>query len=303
MENQQGGAAVHQGPRSRRLMFAFAPPADAWPSAFVRGRQMMEIVAAARSDTDCHAIGLGGLTQLRDEWVILTKSALLRLNRNTIWGLRALGHRLIADFVDLPVNDEVASSVDFLLASSVSQERFFRSRFSRVPTLHVTHHVDLRMPMIATPADRARFGYSGDLENCLHANEIADIVCIVRADKPVDTGWMLRLSESNAHYAIRGVGTPGAFKPFLKGFTAAHCGVPIIVASGDQEARHYLGVEYPFVVGDTSVGSVREHIGRFAAEYATSRWKSAIVMMRAVAAKSSRQRVECELRALLDAIW
>jgi glycosyltransferase involved in cell wall biosynthesis len=159
------------------------------------------------------------------------------------------------------------------------------------------------MPVITTPADRARFGYFGELFNCLHANEIADIVCIVRANNAADTGWMLRLSECNAHYAIRGAVNPDVFKPFIKGFTAAHCGVPIIVASGDQEARHYLGAEYPFVVGDTSVGSVREHIERFAAEYATSRWKSAIEMMRSVAAKSSRQRVESELRALLDAIW
>ena len=294
---------MHQGPRSRRLMFAFAPPADAWPSAFVRGRQMMEIVATARDDIDCYSISLGGLTQLRDEWVILTKSALLRSNRDTILFLRALGHRLIADFVDLQVNDEVASSVDFLLASSVFQEQFFRSRFSKIPTMHVTHHADLRMPIIATPTDRARFGYFGRLENCLHANEIADIVCIVDASKAADTGWMLRLSESNAHYAIRGVGQPGMFKPFLKGFTAAHCGVPIIVASMDEEARHYLGTDYPFVILDTSVGSVREHIGRFAAEYASSRWESAVEAMRAVAAKSSRQHVECELCALLNAIW
>ncbi len=264
----------------------------------------MEIVATARTDTDCRAITMRDLMQLRGgEWVILTKSALLRSNRDTILHLHALGHRLVADFVDLQVNDEVASAVDFLLASSVSQEQFFRSRFSQIPTLHVTQQADLRIPMIATPADRARFGYFDRLENCLHANEIADLVCIVRANNPVDAGWMSRLSESNAHYAIRGVVKPGVFKPFIKGFTAAHCGVPIIVASRDEEARHYLGTDYPFVIEDTSVGSVREHIGRFAAEYATARWKSAVEVMRAVAEKSSRQRVECELRALLDTIW
>jgi hypothetical protein len=206
---------VHQGARSRRLMFAFSPPGDAWPAAFVRGRQMMEIVATARSDVDCYAISMGDLAQLRDQWVILTKSALRRSNRDTILFLRTLGHRLIADFVDLMINDEVASSVDFLLASSVSQERFFRSRFPRIPTLHVTHHADLRMPEIGTPTDRARFGYFGDLKNCLHANEIADIVRIVLANKPLDTSWMLRLSESNAHYAIRRAAKEDGFKPFI----------------------------------------------------------------------------------------
>ena len=294
---------MHQRPRSRRLIFAYALPGAAWPSGILRGGQLMEIVGVARNDVECCAIALPDLTQLRGETVILTKSALLRSNRDSIYRLRALGHRLIADFVDLKINDEVASSVDFLVASSVSQERFFRERFFQIPTLHVTHHIDLRMPLIATPEDRARFGYFGFLRNCLHANEIADLICIVDASSPADTGWMSRLSESNAHYAIRGMEEPGVFKPFLKGFIAAHCGAPIIVASHDEEGQHYLGTDYPFFIGDTSVASIREHIGRFAAEYSTSRWKSAVEIMKVVAAKSSRHRVEQELHALFNAIW
>jgi hypothetical protein len=292
------------GPRSRRLIFALAPPGSAWPSAFLRGTQLMQIVRSVSSDTECHALPLRYLTQLRNEWVILTKSALLRSNLNTILRLRDLGHYLIADFIDLPVDPEIASSVHLLLASSISQERFFRSRFSQIPTMHLTHHVDLRLPAIATPADQARFAYFGMLQNCLHARQIADLVCMVDTSSAVDTGWMSRLSESNAHYAIRaGEGPPGEFKPFLKGFIAAHCGVPIIVASTDKEARHYLGSDYPFVIEDLSLGSVREHINRCRGEYGTSTWKSALETMIAVATQSNRQYVERELRVILSAIW
>lgn len=284
-------------------MFAFAPPGDAWPSALLRGRQTMEIVGTVSSGTECRAIALSDLNQLRGEWVVLTKSALLASNRDTLLRLRELGHRFIADFVDLPVDEEVASSVDFLLASSVRQERFFRSRFSQIPTLHVTHLVDLRMPTISVPTDRARFGYFGRVANCLHANEISDLVCITDANDAADTDWMARLSESNTHYAIRDAEEPAVFKPFLKGFTAAHCAAPIVVASTDEEAIYYLGTDYPLAVRDLSLASVREHLRRFANEYGTSTWNSAVEAMRVVAARSGRDRAECELRTLLNAIW
>ena len=262
----------------------------------------MEIVREARGEIECHATTLADLWQRRDEWVVLTKSALLASACGDIQRLRALGHRLIADFIDLAVDADIAASVDVLLASSFSQYRFFQNRFPQVMTLHVTHHVDLRMPAISTPADRARFGYFGNLANCLHAKKIADLVRFVDAHDGFDTSWMARLSQSNAHYAIRAAEDPRVFKPFLKGFVAAHCGVPIIVAATDAEARHYLGDDYPFVVEDLSLGSVRRHIKLFADQYATSTWKSAVERLRGIAAQSNRRHVEDELRVVLDAI-
>jgi len=114
---------------------------------------------------------------------------------------------------------------------------------------------------------------------------------------------MARLFESNVHYAIRAANEPRVFKPFLKGFVAAHCGVPIIVAAADAEARHYLGDDYPFVVENLSLGSVRQHIELFADQYATLTWKSALERLREIAAQSNRRHVEEELRVVLDAIW
>ncbi len=289
--------------RTRRLLFAFAPPGNAWPSALLRGHQMMEMISGAHPDLECRAIALSDLGRLRGEWVVLTKSALLASTRDTIARLHELGHRLVADFVDSSINSDVAASVDLLLASSAAQHRFLRLRFPLIPTLHVTHHVDLRMPAVATPLDRARIGYYGKLSNCLHLRDIADLVTVVDANDASDLRWMSRLSESNAHYAIRGAEDPGVFKPFLKGFVAAHCGVPVIVAAADDEARHYLGDRYPFSVPDPSLGSVRDHIKRFADAYASSTWKSAVEIMRELAVRSNRQHVEQELRALINAIW
>jgi len=292
-----------RGSRLRRLVFAFAPPADAFPSALLRGEQLMEIARAVSSEIECHATTLGDLWQRRDEWVVLTKSALLASDRDDIPRLHALGHRLIADFIDLAIDTDIAASVDVLLASSFSQYRFFRNWFPQVMTLHLTHHVDLRMPAISTPADWARFGYFGRLANCLHAEKIADLVRLVEPNDVFDTSWMARLFESNVHYAIRAAEEPCVFKPFLKGFVAAHCGVPIILAAADAEARHYLGDDYPFVVEDLSLRSVRRPIKLFANQYATSTWKSVVERLKEIAAQSNRRHVEEELRAVLDAIW
>jgi hypothetical protein len=113
---------------------------------------------------------------------------------------------------------------------------------------------------------------------------------------------MRRLCEFNAHCALRASQEPGAFKPFTKGFVAAHCGVPVIVGAGDEEARHYLGPHYPFVIGEDSVESVRAHLVRFAGAFGTSVWTLAAETMRQVAARSEQQHVKAELRVFLDAV-
>lgn len=263
---------------------------------------MMELIVTISPETECRAIALSDLEELHDGRVVLTKSALQALTPGKIDRLRERRHRLIADFIDLPVDDDVAASVDWLIASSVCQEQFFRNRFRRIPTLHVTHHVDLRMPTISPPADRARLGYFGRIANCRHAAEIGDLVRVVDANDAADTNWMDRLSESNAHYAIRSEEDAAIFKPFIKGFTAAYCAAPIIVASTDEEAISYLGTDYPFAIDDLSLDSVREHVRRFAAEYGTSTWNSAVEAMKVVAARSGRDHINGELRALLKAV-
>jgi hypothetical protein len=290
--------------RRRRLLFAFAPPADAWPSAYLRGHQVMRLIQELRPDVACHAVSLSALTQSRGEHVVLTKSALSEMTAETVMRLRALRHYLIADPVDLPLDDSVAEAADFLLASSISQQRFLRARCPALPVCLVTHHVDLRMPAVRVRAgtDRARFGYFGNENHCLHGDDIADLVTVVSATHPTDQAWMARLGEFNAHYALRVETAPDIFKPFLKGFVAAHCGVPIVVGADDEEARHYLGADYPFVVDDLSLAAVRARLTEFADAFGTPSWRSAQAAMRDVAARSDRRNVERELGQFLSVL-
>jgi hypothetical protein len=284
------------------LIFAYAPPGDAWASAHLRGGQMMQLIREVRNDVECKAESLAGLQRRRGACVILTKSALHEVRPGTIAKLRARGHRLIADFVDLPVDPKIAACMDCLLASSVAQARFMRGRFPQIPVLHVTHHADLRLPPVLPLTDRPRFGYFGKPENCLHARAIRHLVDIVPAENFANLHWMLRLPQCNAHYVLRSPEAANVFKPFVKGFVAAHCGVPVIAAANDEEARHYLGADYPFFVDDLSLASTYAQLDHFAGAFATPAWASAVAMMRDVALRAGRAAIKQELDVFLDAV-
>jgi len=262
----------------------------------------MEIISRLEPEIECRAVRLPDLKQLRNEPVVLTKSALRVLTPDDVLELRRYGHRLAADFIDMKVDTELASLMHCLIASSMSQAGFFKSRLPDVPTFHVTHHVDLRIPPIATPRGLARFGYFGMPHNCLHREALTDLVRFVSVSHPLDLRWISRLTENNAHYALRSWDPQDGFKPFTKGFIAAHCGAPIVIAENDEEARYYLGAEYPFRVRDLSLASVREQIRNFAGEYMSPSWKLGLDAMKEVAARSSRRHVEAELRVLLAAL-
>jgi hypothetical protein len=286
----------------RKLVFAFAPPADRWPSALLRGRQLMQLIHAANHAVSCQASPLAALTRTRGERIVLTKSALYAITAETLGQLRAQGHVLIADFVDLPVDHDIAAGMDFLLASSRSQAEFFRQQLPQIPVFHITHHVDLRLPKIIPAAGPARFGYFGKPQNCMYESELGGLVSVVAVENPAQTGWMQRLAALNAHYALRTRLGAGVFKPFTKGFIAAHCSAPVIVAAADTEARHYLGADYPFSIADLSLGAVRAHLEEFAVAYGTAPWRAAIAMMREVAERSGQAQIKHELMAFLAAL-
>ncbi len=251
----------------------------------------------------CRACGLSDLGTLRGQTVILTKSALCRIGRREMAGLRARSHTLIADPVDLPMRDSVLAAADILLASSLTQERYFKTRFADRRVHYLAHHVDLRLPAIAAPADRARLAYFGKFENCLHADRIPPLVTVFRAEFPADTGWMQHLAAHNAHYALRAASPFDGFKPFTKGFVAAHCGAPVIVRADDEEARLHLGDGYTFYVQDLSWEAVNTQLARIAGSFGTPDWHAARATMQDLANRVALPAIQQQLGGFLDAIF
>lgn len=285
------------------LHFAFAPPADAWPSALLRGHQLIELAARTRPGIACRPCALADLSALRGQTVILTKSALCQIRPNDMARLRGCGHRLIADPVDLPPDDDVLAAAHILLASSLTQKFAFRARFPGLSVHYISHHVDLRLPAIMPPTDRARLAYFGKLENCLHADRIQPLVTLIAAEFPADTGWMQHLGTYNAHYALRAATPVDGFKPFTKGFVAARCGAPIIVRADDEEARLHLGPAYPFYVQNISHDAVTARLAQIADSFNTPDWHAALATMRDLATRTALPAIQQQLGAILDAIF
>jgi hypothetical protein len=269
----------------------------------LRGHQLIELAARTRPGIACQPCNLADLATSPGQTVLLTKSALARLRPDDMARLRARGHRLIADPVDLPPDDDVLAAAHFLLASSLIQERVFRARFPDLPVHYLAHHVDLRLPAIIPPTDRPRLAYFGKLENCLHADRISPLVSLIPAEFPADTGWMQQLGAYNAHYALRAATPVDGFKPFTKGFVAAHCGVPVIVRADDEEARLHLGEDYPFYVEDMSAEAVTAQLTRIADGFGAPDWIAAQAIMQDVATSIALPAIQQQLGAFLNAIF
>jgi len=269
----------------------------------LRGHQLIELASRTRPAIACRPCALAELGGLRGETVILTKSALCRIDRRDMARLRGRGHRLIADPVDLPPRDGVLAAAHILLASSLTQELAYRAWFTGLPVHYLAHHVDLRLPAVTPPADRARLAYFGKLENCLHADRIQPLVSLIPAEFPADTGWMRHLASHNAHYALRAANPVDGFKPFTKGFVAAHCGAPVIVRADDEEARLHLGPDYPFYIQTLAPDSVLGKLAEIAAGFGTPDWQAALATMQHIRAGIALPAIQQRLGAILDAIF
>jgi hypothetical protein len=203
----------------------------------------------------------------------------------------------------MPADDDALAAAHVLLAASLTQARAFRGRFAAVPVHYLAHHVDLRLPSVTPPADRARMAYFGKLENCLHADRMPSCVALIAAESTADTGWMRHLGAHNAHYALRAATPVDGFKPFTKGFVAAHCDSPVIVRADDEEARLHLGEDYPFFVHDLSIEAVTGQLAQIAASFGTADWHAARTIMQDLAARTALPAIQQQLGAFLDAIF
>jgi hypothetical protein len=90
------------------------------------------------------------------------------------------------------------------------------------------------------------------------------------------------------------------FKPFTKGFIAAHCSSAILVGKDDAEATAILGSDYPFFCDRSDGKKVREAIGRMADGFENAEWRKALSILAKVRVQESRDNVRGQLlRAIL----
>jgi hypothetical protein len=302
-------------------------------STFLRGRQLTELLSARLSDhysfrftTDC---------QPTDSIVILTKGFLVGASRQSLADLKSGRNVLLADPVDLGMPAAgliaLAAAVDGFVASSKRQEAALKEQFPGKPCHLVTHNVDQRLPDFRPPSDKLRVAYVGLRQNCRYASEMSQLAEIVETPNGGSTdGWMARLPEFNCHYALRGpdnsfglksflvgllsrpvIVRPSkglfgrshdfvAFKPFTKGFTAAHCLSPILTERSESDVQFYLPDDYPFFLPSGGWNEVGDAIRRIRGEFGGKSWRYAVEVMRDIRDRSSSDHIANEFKTMLS---
>jgi hypothetical protein len=314
-------------PKSLQLYFG---------STLLRGSQLSELLATRlpgrysftfttdRKQTDCV--------------VVLTKGFLATASLRSLADLRASRNLLLADPLDLGMSaadlTALAARIDGFVASSKRQMAAFKSQFPHKPVHLVTHNVDQRLPVFVPPGDELRLAYVGLRINCRHADELHPFGEVV--ETPTDglaDRWTARLPQFNCHYALRRASEmaglksiiedlftrppdpivsrpfvdgwfgppqgPVGFKPFTKGFTAAHCACPILTERGESDAQFYLPDDYPFFVSAGTWSEVSETIMRVREEFGGTSWRYAVDVMREVRDKSSSDHIANEFKTML----
>jgi hypothetical protein len=277
---------------SRDIYFFVHPPLARSGSSYLRS---YELRAMAGADARFRALRLAvtmSSDPLDDCVVILSKSALDVLRDDDFERLKDRGNILIADPLDGVHSDRFLARFDCVVAAALEQLAYYR-RHIAARTTYVAHHIDTRIPPIASNPDCFSMGYFGEITNARYTRELQECVSFVKVDTKAAqaTHWMGELAGHNAHYLIRSIDETGSFKPFTKGFIAAHCASPVLVAQSDGEARHFLPPSYPYVADAGRVDDVRRVIGRMQEGFMTDEWRVARESMRGILELCSRATV------------
>ena len=267
-------------------------------STALRALQLQQIVSPVLAERGFRA-RIATETTTHDALVILSKGYLVDAETDAVQALKDQRNILIADYVDRKPDGWIADIIDGFMASSHRQLHYLTSAFANRPCHLVTHHVDQRIGTVLPPSDHLRLGYFGELFNARHRDELSGLVAFI----PTDTGqcsseWFADIGSYNCHYGLRSAQHWDGFKPFLKGFTAAHCGAPIITEISEGDAVYYLPRDYPYFVPEGA--DVARTIRDMADAFGGPEWRYACDVMRDLRDRSSTAVVIREFEAMVS---
>lgn len=270
-------------------------------SAHLRGRQLAQLFAEVATDYGravryCYSDELP-----RDAIAIVNKTALMQPERDVPQRLRDAGCLVLMDFIDGPLAPAVAAEADGFIACSALQSRHLRAAFPERPVIHIPHHVDIDIPPTPCQWDHFACGYFGNPDNAAHLAVLqeAGALTVWEAKTTNINGWYGALPDFNLHYAFRPRKMWGSgFKPFTKGFVAAHVGAVILIAESDEEATELLGADYPLRLPDsTSATAMQAHLAELGARFGDADWQLARQRMHRLRVISSADYIRNLIRS------
>ncbi|WP_158806328.1 rhamnan synthesis F family protein [Acidisoma sp. L85] len=270
-------------------------------SSVLRGSQLSEILRSVVPES--RGVFYTSFDEISDKIIVLTKGYMAQVGEEGVRKLKERGNVLLADFVDARPNDEIIPFIDVLIASSLRSFVDYRRRYPTVRVHHITHHVDTRIVPGLVP-QKFSAGYFGELINTIATGEIRNVVDFVSVDTSTSqSGWLNRLQDYSFHYAVRREREIDHFKPFLKGFVAAHCGANMLIQVNAGDARFYLGEDYPYLLpANPTPDEIVESLRNARDSIHGPEWRAGMAVMKEVKERSSRDYVVRELLYLLKTL-
>jgi len=189
---------------------------------------------------------------------------------------------------------------DIVVAASETIYKGYKKTLpSSVKVILVNHNVDSRLKMLdwSKRPKTLHAGYFGELINVVVTPEIKKRVDIMPVDNTKQNNyWLKELPKYNLHYAIRQTRDVYPNKPFLKGFTAAHCGANILIQDSEKEAVRWLGKDYPYLLhGKVTEKRILEMLEYTKKSFGSKEWKRGLEIMHTIREKTSEEAIGKQL--------
>ena len=281
----------------RRVVFLVNKDLGHLGSSALRGDQLCRMGECGRWDDRIEFRLSHGEDAFSDSLVFMTKGYCMRAKRSDLEKIKIRHNKLFADILDLPMKNFSIEYFDGLITSSLSQHQFVAKTFPKMRAFYIPHHVDLRIPPYETNPAGFRCAYFGDPDNALLPVNSSGAITVIPATTAYDFRWIRRLPDFNCHYAIRGDRASDCFKPFTKGFIAAHVGAAIVVDKADNEAAMHLGDDYPLAFDVRTIADSLECLGTAAAIFGSSEWQVAMSRMNRMREQFSLKKVLGQLES------
>ncbi len=292
-------------PKHRDIFFIYENKYKNVGSTFMRGEQLCGLLS--KKNDHIYNIHYSTYNDFSNKILFLTKGFLKETTPEILNKMRLKGNVILADFVDEPPIIELIDEIDILIASSIKSFIYYKMNWPYKQSAHVTHHVDPRISNFinTNKFDNAKIGYFGEIINTKTTRSISDIVEFVGVNctNSREIEWMKKINGYNCHYAIRNKRKLDGFKPFLKGFVAAHCNANICIQRNESDAIYYLNGDYPFLVSeDANESEILDMLHRIKDSYGSGEWKYGLEVMRHVKEMSSDDFILNEFIDVIDSI-
>lgn len=275
----------------RELVFLIGAQSSHFGSVHLRAIQLEELVRERLHQRGFRSSVVRELPRQAGAIYFVTKSFALDFGVAGFEEIAALGGEIIFDPLDMKIGDDfrdLALRSTCLVASSLTQRDYFSEAFgSGVRVAFIPHHVDTRLPDVQCQMERFRIAYIGAPANAKlprrrkwfqltdWRTRFADMCDVIDASHYEDMNWARQLADYNCHYLIRERQSFDGFKPFLKGYIAAHCGAVVMAQRDDAEAVANLGADYPYLFDVRRGRDIVDCVERVSASFGSQTWNIA----------------------------